>query len=123
MPRSFFPAGLSQMHFVPHPFGVPLAALTRIGLIGRNDPLSILDCGTIPKADQPVDPLEMLVPHLLQEDETWANSNALGGLLVQRCLQEIPALFSHLSAQEFFRLLAFGKALQLKAMHRAIKPV
>src|SRR5260221_6464853 len=100
MHRSFFPAGLSQMHFVPHPFGVPLAALTRIGLIGRNDPLSILDCGTIPKADQPVDPLEMLVPHLLQEDETSANSDALGGLLVQRCLSERRATFTQLRPHE-----------------------
>src|SRR5260221_14298368 len=35
----------------------------------------------------------------------------------------MPAIFSHLSAQECFRLLAFGKTLQLKAMDIAIKPV
>ncbi len=35
----------------------------------------------------------------------------------------MPALFSHLPAQVFFGRLTCGEALQLKAMHRAIKPV
>jgi hypothetical protein len=40
-----------------------------------------------------------------------------------RRLQQMPAIFSYLFAQGFLSRLFFGKALQLKAMHIAIKPV
>jgi hypothetical protein len=65
----------------------------------------------------------MLGPHLLQESETGASSHALGGLLVQCGLEQMPAICSHLCAQGVLCLLTFRKALQLKAMHRAIKPI
>ena len=42
--------------------------------------------------------------------------------LVAAC-EPLPTIFSHLSAQGFLSRLFFGEALQLKAMHIAIKPV
>src|SRR5260370_37659277 len=87
MHRCFFPTGLSQMHFVPHPFGVPLAALTGIGLIGRTHPLGIGHQRAVSPAHQAVDLLEMLVPHLLQEHQTGAIPHTLARLLIGWCLR------------------------------------
>src|SRR6266700_3240509 len=42
--------------------------------------------------------------------------------LVAAC-EPMPAIFSYLCAQGFLSRLFFGKALQLKAVHIAIKPV
>src|SRR6266571_3251917 len=42
--------------------------------------------------------------------------------LVAAC-EPMPALFSYLCAQGFLSRLFFGQAVQLKAMHRPIKPV
>jgi hypothetical protein len=123
MHRFFFPTGLGQMHFVPHPFGVPLAASACICLIGRNDPLSILDCGAILPVHHTIDALEMLGPYMLQEHQTGAIPHLLGSVLVHRGLQQLPAIFSHLSVQGLLGRLSFGQALQLKAMHKPIKPV
>jgi hypothetical protein len=44
-------------------------------------------------------------------------------VLVRRCLQQMPAIFSYLAAQGILCLLAFWEALQFKAMHIPIKPV
>src|SRR5260370_41216489 len=70
MHRCFFPTGLSQMHFVPHPFGVPLAALTGIGLIGRTHPLGIGHQRAVSPAHQ-----------------TGAIPHTLGRLLIGCCLR------------------------------------
>src|SRR5260221_28502 len=56
-------------------------------------------------------------PRLGQSRTCWGACSSIAAC------EPMPAIFSHLSAQECFRLLAFGKALQLKAMHIAIKPV
>src|SRR6266571_7604425 len=110
MHRVLFPTGLGKMHFVADPFGFPLAAGTCIRLIGRNDSLSTLDRRTIPPTNQSCNPLEMLMPYLLQACQTWACLHALVRLLIGRCLQQLPAIFSHLFAQGFLSRLFFGKA-------------
>src|SRR5438034_10556355 len=96
MHRFFFSTGLVQMHFVPHPFGVPLAALAGIRLIGRYHPLGIANQRAIPPAHHVVDPLAMFVPHLLPEGQPWGSSDAMGSPLVHRCSQQMPAIFSYL---------------------------
>src|SRR5260370_11913932 len=73
--------------------------------------------------NQPFNTLEMLVPHVLQACEAGTGSHTLGSVLVGCCLKQMPAILSHLSAQGLLRPQPFGEALQLKAMHIAIKPV
>jgi hypothetical protein len=52
-------------NYPPYSMAAPALAIgTGLGLIGRNDPLGTLGGGAIPKADQPVDLFEMLVPYL-----------------------------------------------------------
>src|SRR5436305_9104886 len=86
MQRFFFPTGLGQMHLIAQPFGVPFAALTGIGLIRRNHPLGIGHQWAVSPAHQAIALLEMLVPHLPQEQQTGAISHPLGCLLIAGCL-------------------------------------
>src|SRR5260370_2114097 len=123
MLRVFFSTGLGQMHFIAHPFGFAVAAGKRIGLSGRDEPLSTLGGGGISPTNQPFNTLEMLVPHLLQACEAGTGSHTLGSVLVGCCLKQMPAILSHLSAQGLLRPQPFGEALQLKAMHIPINPV
>src|SRR5260370_13309700 len=92
MHRVFFSTGLGQMHFIAHPFGFALAAGTRIGLIGRDDPLSTLDGGAISPTNQPFNTLEMLVPPLLQACEAGPGSHPLWSVLVAACLKPMPSI-------------------------------
>src|SRR5260370_33479104 len=75
---------------IAYPFGFALAALTRIGLIGRNDPLSTLDCGAIPKADPPLNTLERLGPYLLYEPQTGAIQHPVSTCLCPRAHSTTP---------------------------------
>ncbi len=108
---------------VAHPFGLALAAGTRIGLIGRNDPLSTLDGGPSRKPIRPSTRSKCWVHTCCKSPSLGQSRTCWGACSSSAACEPMPAIFSHLSAQECFRLLAFGKALQLKAMHIAIKPV
>src|SRR5258708_12002549 len=109
---------------VTHPFGLALAALTRIGLdISEMTRSALSTAGTSRKPIRPSPRSKCWFHTCCKSPRLGQSRTCWGACSSSAACEPLPAIFSHLSAQEFFRLLAFGKALQLKAMHIAIKPV
>src|SRR5258708_35944524 len=109
---------------VTHPFGLALAALTRIGLdISEMTRSALSTAGPSRKPIRPSTRSKCWFHTCCKSPRLGQSRTCWGACSSSAACEPLPAIFSHLSAQEGFRLLAFGKALQLKAMHIAIKPV
>src|SRR2546423_5093752 len=78
---------------------------------------------SIAPLDSSLDPLEVLLPHLLRDRDQRAAPHGRWGLWSLYRLQQHPAILTHLLQQLHLCPLALGKPLQLKAIYVEIKPV